>query len=63
MIRANERKHTWNLYWDTSGGKLTIYPRNQWEDGEIEVAFAVKLIDGDVPPEGWKQLAEEISSV
>ncbi|RIJ70567.1 hypothetical protein D1871_18445 [Nakamurella silvestris] len=58
MTRADERKHVWNLYWDTSGGELAVYPRNQWADGEIDADVVAGTIDGDVPADGWRQLAE-----
>lgn len=31
---------------------------DQWSDAEIDVEFAVTLIDGDVPAIGWRKSAE-----
>jgi hypothetical protein len=59
MTRADERKHTFNFYWDTSGREIVIYPRNVWSDGEVDVNQAAEWIDGDVPAEGWQELATD----
>jgi len=57
MTRADERKHTFSLYWDTDGPEITVCPRPVWSDGEVDVDQAVKWIDGDVPADGWRELA------
>lgn len=59
MTRADERKHTVSLYWDTDGPEITICPRPVWFDGEVDVDQAVKWIDGDVLADGWRELAED----
>jgi hypothetical protein len=61
MTRAAEGKHVWVLYWDTTGRELTIYARqSDWDpDDEDDLAYALKVIDGDVPAEGWVSLAQE----
>lgn len=58
MTRANERKHTFNFYWDTSGREIAIYPRGVWSDGEVDVDQAARWIDGDVAADGWHELAK-----
>jgi hypothetical protein len=59
MSRADERKQVWNLFWDTSGGDLAVYPRPQWEDEDIDAEFVATMIDGGVSAEGWRALAED----
>lgn len=59
MARADERKQVWNLFWDTSGGELAIYARPQWQDDDIDAEFVARMIDGGVPAEGWRGLAED----
>lgn len=58
MSRADERKQVWNLFWDTSGGELAIYSRPQWDDEDIDAEFVAGMIDGGVPAEGWRALAQ-----
>lgn len=58
MTRADERKQVYNFYWDRDAGTLRIYTRNQWDDGEIDPDEVAESIDGDVPANGWKELAE-----
>lgn len=59
MTRADQRKHTSSLFWDTSGGDLAIRPRAVWSDGKVDAARAADWIDGGVPPEGWRELAAD----
>jgi hypothetical protein len=59
MTRADDRKHTHNFYWDADGPEIVIYPRPIWSDGQIDVDEAAKWIDGDVPADGWRDLAAE----
>jgi hypothetical protein len=58
MTRATESKHTMALFWET-GRELNIYSRGDgWDiDDEDAVGFALSVIDGDVPLEGWVSLA------
>lgn len=57
MTRADERKQTFNFYWDTDGPEIAICPRPIWSDGEVNVDQAAQWIDGDVPANGWRELA------
>jgi hypothetical protein len=59
MTHADERKQVTPLFWDWSGRSLTIYQRgNDWDsDDPRDVEYALKMIDGDVPLEGWVSLA------
>ncbi|GIJ29083.1 hypothetical protein Vqi01_42450 [Micromonospora qiuiae] len=59
MTRADEGKHTFNFYWDTSGREIAIYPRNVWSDGKVDVDQAAEWIDGGVPAKGWRELATD----
>ncbi len=61
MTRATERKQAWALFWDTSGGELSIYSRqSDWDPEDTsDLEFALEVIDGDVPLEGWVSLAQE----
>jgi hypothetical protein len=58
MAHADEAKNTLVLFWDWSGRDLTIYARGEWDPNEAsEVKWALSVIDGEVPLEGWLSLA------
>lgn len=62
MLHANHRSQVFALYWDwESPGPITIRARQQdWDPnypGDVE--FAVSVISGDVPAEGWVSLARD----
>ena len=61
MTRADEGKQVTPLFWDWSSGKLTIHQRgDDWDsDDPNDVEYALKMIDGDVPLEGWVSLARD----
>lgn len=60
MTHADENKKTYVFFWDWSDGKLTIYGRGEWDsDDPADVEFALEVIDGDVPLEGWVSLARD----
>lgn len=61
MTRATKSKHVWALFWDASGRELQILARQpDWDpDDEDDVGYALNMIDGDVPREGWVLLAED----
>lgn len=61
MTRATERKQVWALYWDPSGRELVIHARQpDWDPNDDEdVEYAFKMIDGDVPLDGWVALARD----
>lgn len=60
MTRATQGKHTALLYWDREGGELTVYWRRDNFDPESreELEWASNTIEGDVPLEGWEELAQ-----
>ena len=59
MTHADERKQTFNFYWDTSGREIAINARNVWADQEVDVDQAAQWIDGDVPAGDWHELATD----
>ncbi len=65
MIHANHRSQVFALYWDwQSPGPITIHARQQdWNPADPDdVEFAVNVISGDVPAEGWELLARDLLS-
>ncbi|ORV91185.1 hypothetical protein AWC11_11300 [Mycobacterium interjectum] len=59
MAHADDNKKTYAFFWHWSGGNLTIHRRGEWDSATPEdVDFALKVIDGDVPLEGWVSLAQ-----
>lgn len=60
MTRADENKQVWVLYWDTRGRELAIHARQtDWDPADpADIEYALKVIDGDVPLDGWVDLAE-----
>ena len=61
MTHADEAKHTMVFFWDVSGQQLKICGRSgDWDsDNPDDVAYAVSVLDGDVPLEGWVSLAQD----
>ena len=61
MTDAEKTKRTAAFYWEWDGGTLSIYGRQTDWDGDDpdDIKFAVDVIDGDVPVEGWVMLARE----
>ena len=61
MAHADERKQVTPLFWDWSGGKLTIHQRgDDWDsDDPVDVEHALRMVDGDVPLDGWVSLARD----
>lgn len=59
MTRADEHKNVLNLYWESSGRELAIRARARWADERIDPHVVADSIDGDVPAEGWRELAAE----
>jgi hypothetical protein len=59
MTRADERKHTVNFYWDMDAPEIAIYPRAIWSGDDVDVDQVAKWIDGDVPADGWRELAAD----
>jgi hypothetical protein len=61
LTRADERKRTSVLYWDTAGPELLIVSRDpDWsEDLPDDVAYAVEAVSDNVPREGWAALGAD----
>lgn len=61
LTHADDRRQTFALYWDNTGRELHIRARQaDWDPtDESEVQFALNVIGGDVPLEGWMSLAVE----
>ncbi|MBE7701240.1 hypothetical protein H9623_13135 [Oerskovia sp. Sa1BUA8] len=55
MTRADARKKTFSLCWEPDGPELWIRSR---AGDEVSVSMTTRMIDGDVPAEGWHELAE-----
>ncbi len=60
MTRVTESKQTFLLFWDTMGGELKIRLRQGWDASDgTDVDYALGVVGGDVPAEGWRALAQE----
>lgn len=59
MTRADNLTHTAAFCWGDFG-RLTVHHRqSDWDPNDPgDVAFAISVIDGDVPVEGWTELAQ-----
>jgi hypothetical protein len=62
MLHADKDKRVLNLYWETDMRTISIRARGYWEDDEIDADVVADGIDGDLPAEAWKQLAEAFLS-
>ncbi|WP_040693796.1 hypothetical protein [Nocardia vinacea] len=60
MTHADEQKQVWVLFWENDR-ELTICARqSDWDyEDSADLEYAVRMISGDVPAEGWKVLAQE----
>ena len=60
MTRAGETKRTFALFWDSDGPELVIYARQTDFDltDQADLEFALEVIGGGVPLEGWVSLAQ-----
>ena len=65
MTKASEGKDVWVLFWDTSGRELEINARqSDWDpNDEEDIEYALRMIDGDVPREGWISLAADVLEI
>lgn len=61
LTYADYRRDTSALSWETVGGELSIRAlQPDWDPTEeSDVQFALEVIDGGVPLEGWMSLAVE----
>lgn len=61
LTHADDRRKTFALCWEKTGGELSIRARQaDWDPAEeSDVLFALEVIDGGVPLEGWMSLAVE----
>jgi hypothetical protein len=60
MTRVDERKRTFNFYWDTSRREIDVYVRGVWSDEEVDVDQAAEWIDGDVSTADWQELTTKL---
>jgi hypothetical protein len=59
MTRANETKQTWVLYWARERSLIICQRDVDWDPNvPAEVEYALEVIGGDVPLEGWISLAK-----
>lgn len=60
LTHAEGTRHVWVLYWTRQSGQLTIVARqHDWDPGDEEdLDYALSVIDGDVPRDGWTALAD-----
>lgn len=60
FTRADARKNVLILHWELAGAELRILTRQpDWApDDPTDVAYAVSMIDEQVPAEAWQALAE-----
>lgn len=61
LIHVDRNRSTKVLYWDNSGRDLSICARDdEWDPSdESEVQYALNVIGGDVPLDGWVSLAKD----
>ncbi len=61
MAHADKGKRVTPLFWEWSGGQLSIYQRGEGWDSSVprDVEYALSMVDGDVPLDGWIALANE----
>jgi hypothetical protein len=58
MFHADEKKRTWLLYWEREGARRAVRTRGDWEAHPPNRDEAAARIAGDVPAEGWEELAK-----
>lgn len=59
MTRADERKHTISFYWGRDPDLIVYWRQHDFNpESADDLEWAAKMIDGDVPLEGWKSLTE-----
>lgn len=60
MTRAQERKHTFVLYWARERSLVICQRAGDWDPNDPgDVEFALSVIDEEVPLEGWMSLARD----
>jgi hypothetical protein len=58
MTRAQEKKHTFVLYWARERSLVIFQRAGDWDPNDpADVHFALSVIDEEVPLEGWVSLA------
>ncbi|SPM27172.1 hypothetical protein MTAB308_647, partial [Mycobacterium terramassiliense] len=61
MTRATEAKQTWVLYWARERTLVICQRANDWDpNNERDVAYALKVIGGEIPLDGWITLARSL---
>lgn len=60
VTHADGAKHAWAFYWESSGPNYEFRTRiTDWSvDDPDDVEHAIRLLDGDVTAEQWRELAE-----
>jgi hypothetical protein len=59
MTTADERKRTFVFFWVVNRELVVVQRQPDWDVGDADdVAYATKMMEGDVPAEGWRSLAE-----
>lgn len=60
MTRADEKKQVWALFWEVDRDLAVCARSPEWhQDDPDDLQFAISVIPGDVPAEGWKSFAQE----
>ena len=61
LIHVDHTRSTRVFYWGNSGRELLICARDpEWDPSdESEIQYALSVIGGDVPLDGWVSLAED----
>ena len=57
MTHADRQKQVWTLYWEMDGNRLVIHPRSG--DWDLDPDDTARVIGGDVPAAGWRDLAND----
>lgn len=62
MTHADRTKKVYGLYWDHDGGEFRVCARQpDWVASDDEdVEYALSLISGDTPLDGWLALARGV---
>lgn len=60
LTRADTRKQVFCLFWDRSGPEYKIYAREAFAEDNFDADEVARFVDGDVPAEAWKALAEDL---
>ena len=64
LIHAQKTRQVWAMFWVNMGDRLVINTRDpDWSvDNPADVEYALTMIGGDVPRDGWVSFAESFLS-